>query len=1541
MAAAAKKAGCESCEKTRGACVNWLGDVLAADLNHLASVSQKKLPFPVRIAVQLGVDRACDYSPSETAVSNEWYDESRARLNQCAGALRSLTARGRLKPVVESYCRDKSDSKLGGASFACTAEYGRTLENLAVQSARALAAPDAGGLTRAYGCSDAWGEIWKKGRAGAPGSIQWYANFSNVDAAWAAPSSGETRPDSGRGGEDDRTEGLSKGKGKGSLEGDGHGSKPEVRARDGIAGGTDSGVEVDCDSYKFLTGSSECRSDGEAPGVCDGLFRSRDAQDTQDIDECDSGRGAVLSLRTMMDSTRASAGVYDGYTNDVILSAFEMGLQGALLRFSNFPEKQPALKQMLTSELAACKKIPAGVSQTMIAMKDQLVGALDQLASQAPAETKAQDRDSALFAMKCADVVQARLARLAHEFGFDVAIGTEGAAVRLDRALAQLPKQVGKDYGVAGQTAALAGVVGMRTVWSVSGAHLFFSSPYLSNLDDYAGARCSFFQERLAGADQRQDCKRKGEEFLAMTQELRSLAARYPEVRSRNPSKPVFSEIDPRLASYQGGPSGKHSSCMDLAGYGENSQVEKRLKPGDKDLKSFEGYLKRSGTDEIEGLRKSIRTLCDRDQWPAIRQSLISNPEFQSKFFSCENSAAPAACERRQSYRTQACIELSRGLDQQKQAKLVGDVGQAAGFLMELWAVSGGGGFIGPAALAQGGGLSPGIALFSGGIGAGISGGLTAAQNYLSGADPAGMRAQADIAETLCASGVLSPEIRAGVGGISCASRLRAAADEVPSVAMQTLDGFIDGFIGGMGGATRGGGRTPKIKGWNRLALDLELLKSLEGRTDKTSLALRQRLTERIAAAMGEVGGLKGAASIHPVALEKSLRQMARQFRLTRDELDHIIAQAGARRGKALSPSIVAKISQAVDQNVSPRVKRAAADAKLRLEDAVGESERSELHRLAGKVEIDPKNPEHHQRLAEKGLELLRKYGVEGKIVCEKRLGYCEIEITPQPKRVQTDGPSDPRLVSRLGRVAARLQKNKLASRLVLKTDEAVHGGAAFDEGTLSVSWASLLDPSADAFARSTLLHEVEHARNARVMRPLQQSVWIGKTPEASARSAGLVSGLWIHSRKGPGTLHSEIAAAYPEYSFDEAFAYGAEAKVGAARFSRATEDYFRKGADARSVDSLLELYRGRSPLISALREKRMSQGFLDDMLPLIDEITRPGALEASKIVQTKDPIIGRLVEVRLPSGRYFEFPPEELPDGAIQPGALRKHFAAIAKAGRELNTQLNEAETAALRDLERLGKHLQEKSLPTGKDRQLLRAVERMRLQTGFGPGDQIDLVQPQGTHRLTYERTLGDQHLFRGPEGMLHAFSTDDLTALHPSGKVKPLFSSDRKIAPTEASAVALELDSAMDEPTSPGLRSKKGPSGGTRSAAVQTPKSDGFGARSAAFDAAKRDAGIPASAQPVETRRVPMTKKVNGVEQVIRDERGQAVMSREYVFRRDDGKVIVIQDHSGGHEFGEGGVGDQGPHFNVRPAADTRNGKVPGTLEHYGFEKKKKSK
>jgi len=107
-----------------------------------------------------------------------------------------------------------------------------------------------------------------------------------------------------------------------------------------------------------------------------------------------------------------------------------------------------------------------------------------------------------------------------------------------------------------------------------------------------------------------------------------------------------------------------------------------------------------------------------------------------------------------------------------------------------------------------------------------------------------------------------------------------------------------------------------------------------------------------------------------------------------------------------------------------------------------------------------------------------------------------------------------------------------------------------------------------------------------------------------------------------------------------------------------------------------------------------------------------------------------------------------------------------------------------------------------------------------------------------------------------------------------------------------------------------------------------------RSGALNDAKRDLGIPRSQHPDSVERVPLTDR-NG-RQILDPTTHQPIVTREYTYTRPDGTKVVVQDHGAGHQFGEGGVGDQGPHFNVRPPENTRTGHVPGTKDHYPFVK-----
>jgi RHS repeat-associated protein len=102
-----------------------------------------------------------------------------------------------------------------------------------------------------------------------------------------------------------------------------------------------------------------------------------------------------------------------------------------------------------------------------------------------------------------------------------------------------------------------------------------------------------------------------------------------------------------------------------------------------------------------------------------------------------------------------------------------------------------------------------------------------------------------------------------------------------------------------------------------------------------------------------------------------------------------------------------------------------------------------------------------------------------------------------------------------------------------------------------------------------------------------------------------------------------------------------------------------------------------------------------------------------------------------------------------------------------------------------------------------------------------------------------------------------------------------------------------------------------------------------RREAFRQAKRDAGVPNSAVP-SVSRTPMTDKWGDP---VLDANKQRIMTREYTYTRPDGSKVMIQDHAAGHHY-PGGVGNQGPHFNVRPIENTRTGHVPGTRDHYPF-------
>lgn len=103
-----------------------------------------------------------------------------------------------------------------------------------------------------------------------------------------------------------------------------------------------------------------------------------------------------------------------------------------------------------------------------------------------------------------------------------------------------------------------------------------------------------------------------------------------------------------------------------------------------------------------------------------------------------------------------------------------------------------------------------------------------------------------------------------------------------------------------------------------------------------------------------------------------------------------------------------------------------------------------------------------------------------------------------------------------------------------------------------------------------------------------------------------------------------------------------------------------------------------------------------------------------------------------------------------------------------------------------------------------------------------------------------------------------------------------------------------------------------------------------RSSGLRQIKYDLKIPLAQQPLKvTNDTLLTDKAG---KPILDANKNPIRVREYYYKTPDGRTVIIQEHSLGHDYG--GQGDQPPHFNVRPIENTRTGSVPGTQEHYYF-------
>src|SRR5699024_7570010 len=104
-----------------------------------------------------------------------------------------------------------------------------------------------------------------------------------------------------------------------------------------------------------------------------------------------------------------------------------------------------------------------------------------------------------------------------------------------------------------------------------------------------------------------------------------------------------------------------------------------------------------------------------------------------------------------------------------------------------------------------------------------------------------------------------------------------------------------------------------------------------------------------------------------------------------------------------------------------------------------------------------------------------------------------------------------------------------------------------------------------------------------------------------------------------------------------------------------------------------------------------------------------------------------------------------------------------------------------------------------------------------------------------------------------------------------------------------------------------------------------------RNGAFNEAKRDAKIPRGQQPDIVKKEPMRHADHEGGHVMKDSNGHVIYTREYHYTNQDGKKVIIQDHSAGHS-----KGNQGPHYNVTPSENPRTGKVPDTKDHYPVNK-----
>ncbi|MEU6838596.1 putative T7SS-secreted protein [Streptomyces rubiginosohelvolus] len=102
------------------------------------------------------------------------------------------------------------------------------------------------------------------------------------------------------------------------------------------------------------------------------------------------------------------------------------------------------------------------------------------------------------------------------------------------------------------------------------------------------------------------------------------------------------------------------------------------------------------------------------------------------------------------------------------------------------------------------------------------------------------------------------------------------------------------------------------------------------------------------------------------------------------------------------------------------------------------------------------------------------------------------------------------------------------------------------------------------------------------------------------------------------------------------------------------------------------------------------------------------------------------------------------------------------------------------------------------------------------------------------------------------------------------------------------------------------------------------------------ALREAGVPEGAEPfdVDNWVKATTPPWQGSKQLM-DENHQPIYYTEEWYESASGDIVVFQDHHFGHQK-PGEPGHQPAHIHVRPFDDTRNGQIPGTEEHYYYDK-----